>query len=406
MISKTISFRSLLDVLSETSSLAKCYTLMCMIPVLDADEIRTLSEALPPELSFLRKKGLVHLLPPYICKISDHGATEGYHSISQPEIYDRDLQYSDSFFSLPSHLQQASHLTGIDLEAVYPRSGFLVSPNSIGTTAGHRRSHCLIDSNENCTAESSASVNPPRLRVQRGVTDMSSTASISTGVALQSIELTQRNFESTLQDLVERKSKLTSDWIAQQTSSAISASLRYLASGGSMSDEFMIIVLGACTFGATAANFHLGKSQEPTLKMISNLPHANNGASLQGIVKYAINHTAKCAFPCMVAAAVTTGSMLAVRNIRRVSACSSKFRLSVSNLLVCCRDYIRRAHLKPFSNLLTGDHPLLLIAISAWAVTAFIVLQLNLRARNSKWIYNSVVAKMLRSYVDTFRERK
>lgn len=403
----SLTDRSLLDIFSETSSVSKCYTLMCMIPVLDADEIRTLSETLPPELSFLNRKGLVHLLPPNIFSIFNRGTRECRHSISKRELLvrncrnpnfdDGDLRHMDSFFSLPYHLQQAPDPTRSNLDTPYPSTEF--SSSAINTTSRHRRDINEIHINGINPLLNTASTTSFDLRVIGGVLDTSSADAFQSRTLPPSIEHPPGDFESTLQNIIQKKSQCTSDWIVQQASSAIAASLSHLTSGGSMSDLFMIKVIGVTAVGAAAADFYLRGNDQSTLLHISNFSDSNRARSVHRMLELASNYTVKCALPCMIAVATTTGTMLAVRNIRRVSSATLEFRLSVSGLVICCRDYIRKTHLMSY---LATDQPLLMIVISAWALTAFIALQLSLKVKNTEWIFNSIFAKMLRKYVDAF----
>ena len=82
--------RSLLDILTETSTFAKCYTLIGLIPLLSVEEINFLSRTLPPECSFLTRKGLVHLLPSPLRGMFDVNGTENVESTKRSYHDDSD----------------------------------------------------------------------------------------------------------------------------------------------------------------------------------------------------------------------------------------------------------------------------------------------------------------------------
>lgn len=405
------SLRSLLDILTETSAIAKCYTLIGMIPVLCSEEIHSLSETLPPECAFLRKKGLVHLLPSPFRDIFDDSRNErnssqrsgefGYADIGITNENDGDMNPYLSFFSIPHGAQMASDPT------TSSTSTSPISRNIVVTTYPDVRNTRPVLSHQ---IRSTGNIirQGTRLNSNFGRRNLLH-PNMATRLGTSGLTIPQGDFERTLEQMIARRTEVTTNWVVQKITSAATATVYRLASGGHMSDKFMIGMIGACSAGAGLASVAYQALQASTSNHEIVVRGSGNISAAQKaiyVLQVALRNAAMCATPCLSTVAIAAGSMFAVRKVSNVSVTVFS-HLRIREVLARSRSFLWRLQVSPLKYFSLGkffnlNDPAFLILISAWTLTAFLALQLKVRTKDFKWMFNIILAKLLRCYEDLF----
>ena len=395
--------RSLLDILTETSAIAKCYTLIGMIPVLCSEEIHSLSETLPAECAFLRKKGLIYLLPSPLREIFHEDRNERDSSLSNSEYSDRgsgignegDLNSYQSFFSVPHIPQTAANL------ATSSVSTSPISRNIVVSTYPDLRSRRSVILNQ---IRSAGNVIGQGARLNTNFGRHNPTQQPSR-VRVSGLTIPQGDFERTLEGMLARRTEMTREWVVRKISSAVASTIYRIASGGHMSDKFMIGIISFSAAGAGVASVAYRALQASSSNheiVLRGSTVVTTTQKVSYVLQLALKSAAMCATPCLSTVAIATGSMFAVRKISNVSLTMfSHHRLR--ELLTRTRNFLWRLQVSPLKCFSLGaffslDDPTFLIVISAWTLTAFLALQLKVRAKNFKWIFNIILAKLLRCY--------
>ena len=382
-----------------------------MIPVLRSEEIHSLSETLPPECAFLRKKGLVHLLPSPFGDIFDNDRNERYNPPRRGEFpyadngvaneNDRDLNSYHSFFSVP-HLAQAASNPATTSTSTSP-----ISRNIVVSTYPNVRSARSVITQQIRSAGN----------VIRQGTHLNSNFGrrnlphlhLPTRSGVSGLSIPQGDFERTLEQMIARRTEVTTNWVVQKISSAVSSTVYRLASGGHMSDKFMIGLIGACSAGAGIASVAYQALQASTNnhEIVVRGSGSITAAQKAGyVLQLALRNAAMCATPCLGTVAIATGSMFAVRKVSNASLTVFS-HLRIREILARSRNFLWRLQVSPLRCFSLGkffnlNDPTFLIVVSAWTLTAFLALQLKVRAKNFKWMFNIILARLLRSYEELF----
>ena len=382
-----------------------------MIPVLRSEEIHSLSETLPPECAFLRKKGLVHLLPSPFGDIFDNDRNERYNPPRRGEFpysdngvaneNDRDLNSYHSFFSVP-HLAQA-----VSNPATTSTSTSPISRNIVVSTYPNVRSARSVITQQIRSAGN----------VIRQGTHLNSNFGrrnlphlhLPTRSGVSGLSIPQGDFERTLEQMIARRTEVTTNWVVQKISSAVSSTVYRLASGGHMSDKFMIGLIGACSAGAGIASVAYQALQASTNnhEIVVRGSGSITAAQKAGyVLQLALRNAAMCATPCLGTVAIATGSMFAVRKMSNASLTVFS-HLRIREILARSRNFLWRLQVSPLRCFSLGkffnlNDPTFLIVVSAWTLTAFLALQLKVRTKNFKWMFNIILARLLRSYEELF----
>jgi hypothetical protein len=403
--------RSLLDILTETSAIAKCYTLIGMIPVLRSEEIHSLSETLPPECAFLRKKGLVHLLPSPFREMLDDDRNQressprrgglNYAENRVANENDTDLSSYHSFFSVPQRAQVASN------PATSSTSTPPISRNIIVSTYPDVRSVRSVISHQ-IRGGGNVVRQGTRLNTNFGRCSLPQ-LHLPTRQGVSGLTIPQGDFERTLEQMIARRTEVTTDWVVQKISSAVTSTVYRIASGGHMSDKFMIGMIGACSAGAGIASVAYGALQASTSNheiVVRGSGSITAAQKVTYVLQLALRNAAMCATPCLGTVAIATGSMFAIRKVSNVSLTAFS-HLRIREILARSRNFLWRLQDSPLKCFSLGkffnlNDPTFLIVVSAWTLTAFLALQLKVRTKNFQWMFNIILAKLLRCYEDLF----
>lgn len=400
--------RSLLDILTETSTFAKCYTLIGMIPLLSVEEINFLSRSLPPECSFLTRKGLVHLLPSPLRGMFDVNGTEnvestkGFYNDDSDEtgngyeiLGDRPGDFFTSQFFLRPRAsapekRQTTRSTALPLisELLQTRtttSLIFDSARFRRDRMGHGAVYHERASNSGQTG-TILSTNPV----------VGSPVTASNSLALPIVE---GDFDATLESILDRRSQATSDWLFQKTVSFVSSSVSRICTGGSISDGTMIGIIGVCTASAGVASL-AQQSFGDSLKQME-IFGVSKGRVTHALQQAALT-TLKCVVPVVSAVAVTAGGMLLIRKAASTSRNLFRPHTPLHRMLSYTLMLTRTLQLQSSRVFPSGSffltNPTLVIVLSAWSLTAFVAWRLKSRVKSFKWLFDIILSKFVGDY--------
>ena len=427
--------RSLLDVLTETSAIAKGYTLLSMIPVLGAEEIHLLSEQLPSECQFLRQKGLIHLLPAPLQSMLSR-PTRGIQNNSKVTLNEEtninqntvgdSFGSNSSFFALPSFLSESSanqHNRSSSLPST-PRSDHILpeSSSALRTRSTTNTFNVSTDNqnmrNNTLNGLSGRHDTPADISLIRRMRSTNATNRPGPGpvpaTALM-VPLPQGDFERTLQDILTRKTKVTTDWFVDKIKTAAISNLYYFSSGGDVSDQCLVGLIGLGALGVTIGTSMQHRIQCETRRAlqqgglvdtIGNTLSVRMGSysgigqllknTVQGVVTYGV--------PCMTTLTITMGSMLAVRKIQQNRPADGfTSLLSSAVILPMARNFLKKLQCSAVKIFSLGrfhdiDDPMFLIVVSAWTLTAFVAVKFRRNVKHLKWIFNVIISRLLNDW--------
>lgn len=416
--------------------MAKGYTLLSMIPVLGSEEIHLLSQTLPDECLFLRQKGLVHLLPstlrdmlhgtqrnPFTSNLNTESQktdkTDERRDLSGGTENDGNYSMFSSFFYPPSQLTTSTASSNSNASSVNQNLSNHLSVNHSRTNiplSATSRGSIPNDHNATIASSSGNHANNPlvsrRVRLQNVVPDVTS-PSVSGPCHVLSVPQ-DGDFERTLQDILHRKSKVTSDWLKEKVQIAVKSNVYYLLSGGDMSDGLMVGLTAGSALGvalSTAVQSRIHHPEEGVIA-VAKVVTGNTGfkaltsrcriKGMEVFLKSAIKQAVTCAVPCFTSIALITGSMLVIRKVHD-NKILSRFPLLLSSkvMLPIARKFIRKLQLSSMKLFTLGgrlyrcDDPLCLAAVSAWTLTAFLAVKLHQNVKSLRWVFNSIVMKLL-----------
>lgn len=401
-------YRSLLDILTETSVFAKCYTLIGMIPLLTMEEINFLSKTLPPECSFLTRKGLIHLLPSPLRGMFDINVTENIDLTKRSYCHDNEEttgtfeilgDCSGHFFSppfsrrpkaSPPEKHRTTHPTVIPffselLQTRTTTSMIFDGSRHCRDVMGHDSIYHGRDSNSG----------------QMGTTnDMNSVVGSSvTGLNQSTFPIIEGDFDATLENILDRRSKATSAWLFNKAISAVSSSISDIWTGGNISDGTMVGIVCACT--ATAG---LGSIAQQASK--NSFRQINIYGVSHRRMKYALQQAASTALqygvPAVSAVAITAGGMLLLRKAASTTRSLLRAHTPLHRMFSYTLMLTRTLQLQPSRTLSSGffflTNPTLVIVLSAWSLTAFVAWRLKSCVKNFKWLFDIILSKFVTDY--------
>ena len=400
--------RSLLDLLTETSVFAKCYTLIGMIPLLSVEEINFLSETLPPECSFLTRKGLVHLLPSPLRGMFDVNITENVDSTMKSCCNDNDETVNTfeilgdrprDIFSQPYLLRprapspeklQRTHSTAMPVvsELLQTRATTSIifdDPGCYRDLLGHG---IFCHEKANNASQTGTVLNANTV-----------VGGSITRVHPSTLPIVVDDFDATLENILDRRSKATTDWLFKKAISTVSSSICSICSGGNISDRTMIGIMGACTVSASVASMGQ-QALKISFKQIEIYGVSNRR------IKHALQQTAlntlNCFVPAISAVAITAGGMLLLRNAASTSRNIFRAHTPLHRMLSYTLMFTRTLQLRPSSMFAPGSffltNPTLVIVLSAWSLTAFVAWRLKSRVKNFKWLFDIIISKFVSDY--------
>lgn len=408
LMSYSSLYRSLLDILTETSVFAKCYTLIGMIPLLTMEEINFLSRTLPPECSFLTRKGLVHLLPSPLRGMFDVNVTENIDLTKRSYCQENEEttntfeilgDCSGDFFSSPFSRRSKASLPERHRTAhstVIPFFSELLQTRTTTSLIfdGSRRCRDVMGHDSIYQGRDSNSG-------QMGITnDMNSVVGSSvTGLNQSTFPIIEGDFDATLESILDRRSKATSEWLFNKAVSSVSSSISGIMTGGNISDGTMVGIICACT-----ASAGLGSIAQQALKV------SFRQLSIYGVshrrMKYALQQAASTALqygvPAVGAVAITAGGMLILRKAASTTRSMLRADTPLHRMLSYTLMLTRTLKLQPSRTLSSSNffltNPTLIIVISAWSLTAFVAWRLKSRVKNFKWLFDIILSKFFTDY--------
>ena len=388
--------KSLLDVLVEPSPALKAYTVVALSAVLSDDELRRLAESLPRECDFVRRPGLVHLLPGTL------------HRALYSTALQRDLELEQA-----EELAQEGSLVGEVAEAdegdffVAPR--FLMQGRDDGLVAGGDEDG---DEDEDDGAE-------PAMPVATHIV-----AAAASAPAPSSSPLSEPSeFERLFTEIVSRRARDASQQVfstvSRQASVVRSDLIWFIITGGTASDEQVVAAFATCgsvaagvswlLSSAAAAGVHLEEGGRSGGALMARLQvvHPVVRAALQVVTGAATRAAAVC------------GAVLFLRGVSQSAAPSfdgephphnhsNHHQLGIatrrrgSALGVLNRAWARVTH-RCVS--LFRDNPVYASAVSASLfITALLAWSLKTRWRRMKWLA-LVVLSRIQSQASALREQ-
>ena len=401
-------YRSLLDILTETSVFAKCYTLIGMIPLLTMEEINFLSRTLPPECSFLTRKGLVHLLPSPLRGMFDVNVTENIDLTKRSYCQENEettntfeilRDCSGDFFSPPFNRRPKASSPGkhrTTHSTVIPFFSELLQTRTT-TSMIFDGSRCCRDVMGHDSIYHGRDSNSG----QMGITDnMNSVVDSSVaGLNQSTYPIIEGDFDATLESILDRRSKATSEWLLNKAISSVSSSISGILTGGNISDGTMVGIICACT-----ASAGLGSITQQALKV--SFRQINIYGVSHRRMKYALQQAASTALqygvPAISAVAITAGGMLLLRKAASTTRVLLRTQTPLHRMLSYTLMLTRALQLQPSRTLSSSNffltNPTLIIVVSAWSLTAFVAWRLKSRVKNFKWLFDIILSKFVTDY--------
>jgi len=229
--------KSLLDVLVEPSPALKACTVVALSAVLSDDELRRLAESLPRECDFVRRPGLVHLLPGTL------------HRALYSTALQRDLELEQA-----EELAQEGSLVGEVAEAdeddffVAPR--FLMQGRDDGLAAGGDEDG---DEDDDDGAE-------PAMPVATHIVAASASAPAPSSSPLSEPSEFERLFTEIITRRARDASQQVFSTVSRQASVVSSDLVWFIITGGTASDEQIVAAFATCGSVAAAVSWLLASA--------------------------------------------------------------------------------------------------------------------------------------------------
>lgn len=356
----------MLDVVTETSPLAKGYALISMASVLDKKDIQTLSEKLPEECNFLKQRGLVHLLPSSLKDIfignNDDNDNFMYNYNSFVTSYDQDnsLRRSIPNFIIPRFLSSenptAHHNTSISLQMNNNETNQHSIRNHFNSIySGHDTLHTPVTTLNTQNNLTLAPVNTPNINSNTNNPQP------------------HCNFEETLQNIINRRARITSDWLVDEFKSILSSNAYYFASGGDISDTLILSMFAVGAVGVTTA-ISVGNG----FQLTNTNRNSNNG--FESLMKLTSNYF----IPYASTVTAVTGGMLAVRHL-------NEMQQKRSSILYKMLEKIKIT----YTSISTNENPMSMYIVFAWSLTALLAWKLKRNIKNFQWVFQRILSKLL-----------
>lgn len=354
--------------MTETSPVAKGYALISMASVLDRKDIQVLAEKLPEECNFLKQKGLVHLLPRSLKDIfignNDDNDTFIYNYNSFVTSCDQDdsLRRSVPNFIVPRFL--SSGISTNDPTA-HHNTSISHQMNDIETIKHSIRNH--FHSRYSC--HDSLHTPVTTLNTPNNLT----LTPVNTPFINSNTNNPQPhcNFEETLQYIINRKAKITSDWLLDEFKSILSSNAYYFASGGDISDTLIFRMFAVGAVGVTTA-ISVGNG----FQLIKKNRNRNNGFESIMKLHYFVP------FASIVTA--VTGGMLAVRHL-------NEMQQKRSSILYKMFQKIKTT----YATISSRENPISMYVAFAWSLTALLAWKLKRNIKNLQWIFQRILSKLI-----------
>ena len=398
--------------------------LLSLIPVLESEEIHLLSQTLPDECVFLKRKGLVHLLPSILKDMlcgtersllisrSTIELEKSYRrrGFAVSEAIDGDQKTFSRIFSAP-HIEADSVGNRSLLRAMHTTMRNV----SLSLTS---RSDTLNNHDPDIENESINDYRSPQSHTMRAnslIPDYMS-PSVSGDSPVFSIP-EESDFEITLQNILDRKTKITLDWLKEKVQNSVVSNVYYVISGGGMSDRLMVALMAGGALGIAFGTALQRRFHHPDNNLISVVKSAGDDVNIKALanlcrskgieqlLKVFVKKSVTCAIPCLQSLTITAGSMLLVRKVQD-SQILSKFSTLFSSraMLPIARNFMRKIRvsgLKIFAD--SGRQyrfydTYILLIVSAWTLTAFLAYKLHQNVKSLRWVFNSIIMKLLADY--------
>lgn len=378
----------MLDVVTETSPLAKGYALISMASMLDRKDIQILSEKLPEECDFLRRRGLVHLLPSSLKEIfiGNNGNINFMENCNPSVIsYDDSHGISAPHFVIPksllhSNFENENH--ALPISQLEPRNNTAITTiSAINPTVHHNMSisHETInnESNQNTirnhfniTYSAPESPNTP-------VNYPSNLTPVNTPTIPSSTNNPQShcNFDQTLQNIINRRAKITSDWLIDEFKSILSSNAYYFASGGEISDTLMVRMFTVSAVGLTTAI-----SVSNRFPLTNKNTYSNNrfGSLMKFISNYFV--------PYVSTITAVSGGMLAVRHFKETKEKKLSILYKILDRIKCT-----------YTSISINENPTIMCVMFAWSLVALLAYRLKMNIKNLRWVFQRVLSKLLQN---------
>jgi hypothetical protein len=358
----------LLDVVTETSPLAKGYALISMASVLDKNDIQILSEKLPEECNFLRQKGLVHLLPNSLKEIfignNDDSDNFICNNDSFVTSFDQDdlMRRSIPNFVIPRFLNCGNENHALPIPQSGP-SNDISHDNDRNKSA--IRDHCNNRYGGLDTFNTSvATPNTPYSLTRTPV---------NTPIIPSATNNPQPHcdFEQTLQSVINRRAKITSDWLIDEVKSILLSNAYYFVSGGDFPDTLILRVFAVGAVGVTTA-ISVGNRFQLTNRDTSS------NTQFEMLMKFTSNYF----IPYVSTVTAVTGGMLAVRNLNEMTQ-------KRSSVLYKILEKVKSTFISTYKN------PMSMCVVFAWSLTALLAWKLKRNMNNLRWVFQSILSKLV-----------
>jgi hypothetical protein len=358
---------------TETSPLAKGYALISMASVLDQKDIQALAEKLPEECNFLKQRGLVHLLPSSLKDIfignNDDNDTfmYNYNSFVTSCDHDDSLRRSIPNFIVPRFLSSgistndptAHHNTPISHQMNNTETNQHSIRNHFHSRySGHDTLHSPVTALNTPNNLTLTPVNTPFINSNTNNPQP------------------HCDFEETLQNIINRRARITSDWLIDEFKSILSSNAYYFASGGDISDTLILRMFAVGAVGVTTA-ISVGNG----FQLTNTNRNSNNG--FESLMKFTSNYF----IPYASTVTAVTGGMLAVRHF-------NEMQQKRSSILYKMLEKIKIT----YTSISTNGNPMSMYVVFAWSLTALLAWKLKRNIKNLQWVFQRILSKLLHNF--------
>ena len=389
--------------------------LLSMIPALESDEIHQLSQTLNDECLFLKRKGLVHLLPSILKDMLYGNERSSLSSRLNIEVEESCIRRGSpvsgatfsSLFSVPHvEVHNAGNRSLLGAAHTTLRN---ISLSLTSRSDTHDNHHADI---ENESINNFRSLQSQTMRANTFIPDHMS-PSVSACNPIHSIPQ-DSDFDRTLQNILNRKTKATLDWLKEKVQNTMISNVYYVMSGGSMSDRLMVALIACGALGSALGTelqrrfYHYDNNLISVVKSAGDdvsskvLGSSYTSKGIEQLLIVAAKQSVTCVIPCLQSLTITAGSMLLVRKVQD-SKIISKFSSLFSSraMLPIARKFMRKVRLSGLNifshsgSNYSFDDPYILLIVSAWTLTAFLAFKLHQNIRSLRWVFNSIIMKLL-----------